>query len=159
MNSLRTLQALNQVVNHDICPQMKALIAENKRLVKKNNKCLKLVKSAKALIAENNELSDWKDYMLHMEYFRCEDCKNICAWSNGDDYDEHNNSVRCEDCVTFREEAEEVISFTTPPPPPALREHIINIFINERPDMDTDTRFAWDADIRGYKFVGGGLIV
>ena len=159
MNSLRTLQALNQVVNHDICPQMKALIAENKRLVAKNNRCLKKIKSAKSglkmviemnkqMTAENNELFEWKDYMLHMDYFRCIDCKAICSEGSGDDRDEYNVSIRCEDCEYLREDqAAAIIHHATDPG--------LEIIANEPDlDMETDPRFEYDEEEDGYIYTG-----
>ena len=172
MNSLRTLQALNQVVNHDICPQMKALIAENKRLVAKNNRCLKKIKSAgkslrdvlemnKILRAENTELSDWKDYMLHMDYFKCVDCENIRQEEDGDVLDDDGEHFRCEDCVNLMEDQARTAlhyGFSSVNPPNLVGYDVspttmIELFANEPDiDMETDPRFEYDEEEDGYIF-------
>jgi hypothetical protein len=40
MNSLKTLHALNLVVNHDTCPQMKKLVLENAQMKKEMEQML-----------------------------------------------------------------------------------------------------------------------
>jgi len=165
MNSLRTLQALNQVVNHDICPQMKALIAENKRLVAKNNKCMKLVKSVKAelvgvsvynsvLIDENTELMDWKDYMLHMDYFRCIDCKSIHQEESDDDTDADGEHIRCEDCSALREEDEAMENTANLVGYDISPTAMLAVFHGNDVDMETDPRFEYDEEEDGYNYIG-----
>ena len=69
MNSLKTFQALNQVVNHDICPQMKALMKEVNKLKIRN----------KILTKKHKECKEWKDYFKGPEqlYYRCVICDDI----------------------------------------------------------------------------------
>ena len=74
MNSLNTLQALNQVVNHDICPQMKRLIAENKMLrevLKKKDKYIKNLEK------QNCELDLWRQHFQDEGNFLCSNCEYI----------------------------------------------------------------------------------
>ena len=165
MNSLRTLQALNQVVNHDICPQMKALIAENKRLVAKNNRCLKKIKDAKSsalfiyemnkeLRADNTELMDWKDYMLHMDYFRCIDCKSIHQEESDDDTDADGEHIRCEDCSALREEDEAMENTANLVGYDISPTAMLAVFHGNDVDMETDPRFEYDEEQGGYIYTG-----
>ena len=170
MNSLRTLQALNQVVNHDICPQMKTLIAENKRLVAKNNRLIKGGEYLKKVVKEMTErvilkneiimeLDDWKLYMLLMDYFRCNCCKNINPYETGDEEDNDGEHICCYECVTKKELAESIIENTTPPPPPELCDYIRDIVVVGGHDISTDPNFEFDANLdgNGWKFTGAEL--
>ena len=55
---------------------------------------------------EIEELQDWKDYMLHMDYFRCVDCNDIHQEEDEDGKDEYNSSFLCCSCVNLRAETE-----------------------------------------------------
>lgn len=137
MNSLRTLQALNQVVNHDVCPQMKALIEENKRLIKKNNKLIK--KQHRIMFQQKERLNDykeWKDYFQSPEqgYFRCVGCNFICRHPyhpQAPGYFQYGNPV-CEDCDNIDEETE---------------------------DMENNPLFIWNEEEEGYEYIGNQNLV
>ena len=48
---------------------------------------------------EIEELQDWKDYMLHMDYFRCVDCEEIQQEKDEDEKNKYNESIRCYSCI------------------------------------------------------------
>ena len=128
MNSLTTLAALNQVVNHDVCPQMKRLIAENKRLEAKNKILIRIANRTMTklnlahgremrLRKYSDELEDWKDWMLNHSIYKCCDCNEFCEDDEGDEEvdDEDiiaqgNGATRCCDCVAYRTKLERLTS-------------------------------------------------
>ena len=91
MNSLLTLQALNQVVNHDICPQMKRQIRQNKLLIellsKEIQKNKNLEKYNKNLEKQNEELDLWREHFQDEGNFLCSNCEYIFNDSQEDEYE------------------------------------------------------------------------
>jgi len=81
MNSLKTFQALNQVVNHDICPQMKRQNEQIKLLVdlltKEKLKNDNLKKYNTALEKQNCSLDIWRENFQSEGYFLCSECEYI----------------------------------------------------------------------------------
>tara|TARA_R110000787_G_C13129044_1_gene415844 strand:- start:24 stop:311 length:288 start_codon:yes stop_codon:yes gene_type:complete len=85
MNSIKKLQAENEAL-------ILKLVAENEELKIKNKKLQK----------ENNELWDWKDYLLQEDMFRCVDCGTICEECDGDDKEDDEDEVECGIIIHYR---------------------------------------------------------
>tara|TARA_R110000782_G_scaffold68155_2_gene137291 strand:- start:616 stop:930 length:315 start_codon:yes stop_codon:yes gene_type:complete len=94
MNSLKSLQALTQVVNHDICPQMKRLIAENKMLRESNKNNNKYIKN---LEKQNCELDLWREQFQDEGNFLCSNCEYIHNENHTNQHSFHGR-VLCEEC-------------------------------------------------------------
>ena len=94
MNSLLTLQALNQVVNHDICPQMKRQIRQNKLLIELLSK---EIQKNKNLNKRNDELDLWREHFQDEGNFLCSKCEYIFN-DSVEEYSIIAGKWYCEDC-------------------------------------------------------------
>lgn len=102
MNSIKALQALNLVVNHDICPQMKRLRKQNIQLLawgKKGQEFCKMVKdkTIKILAAAEARYTKMETFLNERGYFPCAVCAEIFEFS-ADGVGETTEGVCCGIC-------------------------------------------------------------